>query len=224
MTINGLYYKVNLVYDSTSIRLVGPSMIEIEENQNQGTNNFERLYVRCDNPCIVVDDSLLKNSNNTFSTDKQRKLNKECDKIIITEIDGEKVVFLFELKSNFLSGVETGISQLRSSCFKIHMFLDCIDSFLFNEYDFRVVLASWKPTIEQVLNIIKEEKVNRITDRKKLIKDVFYNDIVRSVIDSNRTVFYSLPLKSKYKYDVPLFFFTIEYAKTTANLELSKIV
>ena len=213
------------IFDSNSIRLEKPSMIEIEENQNQGKDKFKKLCVRCDNQCIVVKDCLLKNSNNTFSADKQLKLNKECDKILITDLEGEKVVFIFELKSTFSKGLEAGIPQLRASCFKLHVFLNCIDAFLFDEYKFRAVLALWKPTIEQVLQITKEQYLGEVSDRKKLMIEVFDHDVVHSVIDRSRSeAYYSLPIKSEYKYDVPLSLFTTDYNNQTANVDLSKIL
>lgn len=226
MTLDELYKRMIQIYCPEFIDLSTSTQIEIEENQNLGSDNFKKLKLNSHASCIVIKDLLLKNSNNSYYGANAPKLNLECDKIIITEIEGKKYVLLFEIKSSFCSGLSNGIPQLRASCFKIQSYLNCIDGFYIDDYIFHAILASWKPTTEQLTKIRKKEYIREtLSEREELMKRVFVKDIVNSLIDSTRMEpFYKLPLKPTYLQELPISFFTTEYANTSAIMDIESVV
>lgn len=226
MTLDELYERMIQIYCPEYIQLTNSVQIDIEENQNQGSDKFKKLQLKIHASCIVIKDLLLKNSNNSFFGEKAPKLNLECDKIIITEIANKKYILLFEIKSAFCKGIAEGLPQLRASCFKIQLLLDCIEGFSSEEYIFHAILASWKPTTEQMVNLTKKEIVKiPLKGREVLMKRVFIDDIVNSTIDNTRMeLFYELPLKPIYLKNLPISFFTTKYANTSALLDIGSIV
>ncbi len=230
MTIDEFYDKLTQVFAPGLINLEKEATFTIVEknNKDKGNGCIESLSLRHEGDCIVIQEQLLGNANNSYKGDSSPRLNEACDSIVITECDGTKYLVLIELKSSIGKAINKAPSQLKASELRLLSILNCIEGFSIDNYKLCAIATTKKPSTEEVAKIRQKREIGeRLSERERLMERALVNDIVQSPlgIRKENVSFDKMPVKSEYCLEcLPFFVLTVERDNTSGEFQLEDVL
>lgn len=109
---------------------------------------------------IVIPSVIVKDDTSLFLKAGSIDILKgDCDGIFFTERNGQKYIYLCELKSSFSSQqISKAKDQLIGSYLKLHSLLSLLQSYNPTEWIVKGVIASFAPKAEQLAYLLKQKE------------------------------------------------------------------
>lgn len=230
MTTGEFFDKLTQVFAPGLINLEKDATITIVEknNKDKGKGCIDSLLLRHGSDCIVIQEQLLGNANNSYKGDSSPRLNEVCDSIVITECEGTKYIVLIELKSSIGKAINKAPSQLKTSELRLLSMLNCIEGFSIGDYKLCAIATAKKPSTEEVVKIRQKRGIGeRISERERLKEQAFVNDIIESSlgIRKENVSFDKMPVKSEYCSEcLPFFVLTVERDNNSGEFQLEDVL
>lgn len=137
-----------------------------EKNNSGKPGTLQHLTVNGMNG-IVIPSVIVKDDTSIFLKAASSNILKEdCDGIFFTEWNGQKYIYLCELKSSFSTQqISKAKDQIVGSYLKLHSLLSLLQSYNPVEWMIKGVIASFAPKAEQQAYLLKQkEEGNKVCD------------------------------------------------------------
>ena len=131
-----------------------------DETSNSGRpDTFQHLTVNGMNG-IVIPNVIVKDDTSIFQKAGSNVILKEdCDGIFLTKQDGQKYIYLCELKSSFSTQqISKAKDQIIGSYLKFHSLLSLLQSYNPTEWTVKGIIASFAPKEEQKAYLLRQKE------------------------------------------------------------------